>query len=158
MTHHLVAVLAIRVKPRQRPGDLESVSLVEPDRGCVAHAHFQFHGLQCAQGTLSKEFIHQRRSDSVLAVSFEDREHEDSRVVRCVVHSRQEADDLAILLRDEEAVPPPLVDVKVQGRGVALPKGLMNDRCNRRNVVRREGPKPDHASRTAGAGLNVTVA
>jgi len=48
--------------------------------------------------------------------------------VRRIVHARDKADDLAVFLRDEEPLPPPLVNVEVQGRGVVLAKRVPNDR------------------------------
>src|SRR5437660_11718618 len=45
---------------------------------------------------------------------------------------------MPVQVRDEEAVPPPAVDVQVQGGRVVLPQRLAHDRCDRRDVVRDE--------------------
>src|SRR5439155_273904 len=69
-----------------------------------------------------------------------DREHQDPRLAVRADHRGEESDRMPVEVRDEEAVPPPAVDVQIQGGRVVLPQRLADDRCDRGDVVRDERP------------------
>ena len=154
---HLVSIFAVRVEPREGPRDLEPIPLVELDRVSVAHANLELNGPHRPEGTLLQERVHEGRSDPPLSIRFKDREHQDPSVLWRVAHARDEPNDPALCLRDNESVPPPLVDVHVDRRRIVLAEGLPHDPGHGRDIVRGERSQREHGACTADFGLNVTV-
>src|SRR5439155_5721326 len=136
--HHLEAVLPVRVEFGKDGGGLEPVALVEPDRFLVRDADLEFDSPQAAHRAPLDERVHDLAPEPATPPSGGDREHQDPRLAVRTDHRGEESDRMPIEVRDEEAVPPPAVDVQIQGGRAVLPQRLPDDRCDRGDVVRNE--------------------